>query len=302
VEKVGGRPVLAYEADLADADVLDEILRRHGIDAVMHFAGKKAVGESVDRPLEYYDVNVGGTVALLRAICRHRVRRLVFSSSCSIYGRVAGMPISEREPAAPTNPYARSKWISELILADACLRWPELDVIALRYFNPIGAHDSGLLGEAPKRAPDNIVPYLMCVAAGRLDHLRVYGDDYETPDGTCVRDYVHVMDIAAGHRMALEHMEGETGVQVFNLGSGIGTSVLELVREFEAASGKPVPYEIVGRRPGDVDELVADSSLAEEKWAWRASRGLGEMCRDAWNFQRVNPYGYQSSFLYTRHG
>jgi UDP-glucose 4-epimerase len=294
VEKLGDSAAPVYEADLCDASALDQVFRRHKINTVIHFAGKKAVGESVKIPLQYYNVNVGATVSLIGAMCRHGVHGLVFSSSCSIYGRAGRTPVTERHPAAPISPYARSKWMCELIIADAWQRYPELNVIALRYFNPIGAHDSGLLGEDPRGVPTNIVPYLAQVAAGRLERLKVFGDDYTTPDGTCVRDYIHVMDVADGHRVALGHLEDEPGVEVLNLGSGVGTSVLELIRAFEVACGRTIPYEIVGRRPGDVDEVVADPTLVEQKWGWRATRGLAEMCRDAWNFRLHSPRGYES--------
>jgi UDP-glucose 4-epimerase len=293
MEKLVGQPVVAYDVDLVDGDAVDEVFRRHRIDVVIHMAGKKAVGESADIPLVYYDVNVGGTVALLSVMRQHEVRRMVFSSSCSVYGSAVCVPITEDEPAAPASPYARTKWMCELIIADFCQRYPEMNVIALRYFNPIGAHHSGLLGEDPKGIPHNIVPYLARVAVGRLERFHVFGDDYKTPDGTCVRDYIHVMDVADGHRLALEHLEDERGMQVFNLGRGIGTSVLELIQAFEAACEGPIPYRIVERRPGDVDKLVADSTRIERRWGWRATRGLAEMCRDAWNFQQVNPAGYE---------
>lgn len=293
VAKIAGRPPTAvYEIGLHDRDALSRVFDEHAIDAVIHFAAKKAVGESVEEPVAYYDTNVGGTTALLRAMHDHGVRRLVFSSSCSIYGDASRVPLTEGDPADPTNPYATSKWLCEQVLADTCRYLPELSVLALRYFNPVGAHPSGLLGEVPRGTPGNVMPYLAQVAAGRLPRLRVFGDDYPTADGTGVRDYVHVMDIADGHRVALEHLDDEHGMRVFNLGTGQGTSVLELVAAFERACGSPIPYEITGRRPGDVPALVADPAAVARAWNWTAARDLTAMCEDAWRFQELNPSGY----------
>jgi UDP-glucose 4-epimerase len=246
----------------------------------------------VRMPLEYYDINVGGTVNLLTVMLEHDVHDLVFSSSCSIYGEAERVPITEGHPAAPTNPYARSKWMCEQVLADTCRRFPELTVLALRYFNPVGAHDSGLLGEDPKGVPNNVMPYLAQVAVGRLERLSVYGDDYPTPDGTGVRDYIHVMDVADGHRVALDHLGDAAGYRVFNLGTGVGTSVLQLLAAFEDACGAELPYRVVERRPGDVAELVADPSSVGRTWGWHTTRDLAAMCRDAWRFQQLNPAGY----------
>ena len=298
VEKVGGRSLLAtYPLDIRDEASLDGVFRDHRIDAVIHFAAKKAIGESVGIPLDYYSINVSGLVTLLRAMQRHDVPRLVFSSSCSIYGDARPIPLNEQEPPRPTNPYARSKSMCEEILADACRAWPELAVFALRYFNPAGAHPSGLLGEDPTGVPNNVMPYAMQVAIGRREKLSIFGGDYDTPDGTAVRDYIHVVDVADGHREALERLYPEAssvppGLHILNLGSGVGTSVLELVGAMSSACGRPVPHEIVGRRSGDVAHLVADPTAVERQWGWHTNRDLAAMCADAWRFQQLNPTGY----------
>jgi UDP-glucose 4-epimerase len=294
VTKIAGRePAAVHEVDLLDRRALSRVFERHAVDAVIHFAARKAVGESVELPVEYYDTNVGGTTALLRAMRDHGVQRLVFSSSCSIYGNATKVPLTEEDPASPTNPYAASKWLCEQVLADVCRRLPGFSVLALRYFNPVGAHPSGLLGEVPRSAvPGNVMPYLARVAAGKLPKLRVFGDDYPTADGTGVRDYIHVMDVAEGHRVALEHLDDGPGMRVFNLGTGRGTSVLELVAAFQQACGTPVPYEITGRRPGDVPALVADPGAVSRAWEWTTTRDLTAMCEDAWRFQELNPSGY----------
>ncbi|GAA3825122.1 UDP-glucose 4-epimerase GalE [Streptomyces phyllanthi] len=296
IAKIAGRPLAGiHQLDLRDHAALSRVFTEHDVDAVVHFAAGKAVGESVRIPVEYYDNNVGGTTSLLRAMREHAVTRLVFSSSCSVYGNAEDRPLTEQDPARPTNPYAKSKWLCEQVLADVCDRWSDLAVLSLRYFNPIGAHPSGLLGEDPCGVPLNVMPYLMRVADGRLPHLNVFGGDYPTPDGTAVRDYVHVMDIAEGHRIALERIaDASTGtaMRVFNLGTGVGTSVLELVAAFGDACGREVPYRMKDRRPGDVPCLVADASAVAQEWGWRPTRGLAEMCRDSWRFQQLNPLGY----------
>ncbi|MFJ5833602.1 UDP-glucose 4-epimerase GalE [Streptomyces sp. NPDC093089] len=293
VAKIAGRPIAAvHTADVRDRRALDAVFTSHPVDAVIHFAAKKAVGESVRIPLTYYDINVGGTTALVSAMHDHGVHRLVFSSSCSIYGDATVVPLAEDSPAAPTNPYATTKWTCERILADLCRHVPELRVLALRYFNPAGAHPSGLLGEDPSGVPDNIMPFLTQIAVGRREELSVFGDDYPTRDGTGVRDYIHVVDVAEGHVAALDHLDDKPGLQVFNLGTGRGSSVLELVRAFEEASGRPVPHRVAPRRPGDVAELVADPAKVAAAWGWTARRDLAAMCRDSWNFQQQNPYGY----------
>lgn len=293
VERLTDRHIDAvYDVDIRDRRALSAVFDRHSVDAVVHFAARKAVGESTQLPVEYYDTNIGGTTSLLRTMHEHGVRRLVFSSSCSIYGDAGRGPLDETTPARPTNPYAASKWACEQILADVCRRRPEFTVLSLRYFNPVGAHPSGLLGEVPRGTPSNLVPYVAQVAAGRRDRLNVFGDDYDSADGTAVRDYLHVMDTAQAHRVALEHLADGPGMHVFNLGVGAGRTVLEVIAAFEAACGSPIPYQVVARRPGDVTELVADPSAVERAWGWRATRDLADMCQDAWRFQQRNPHGY----------
>jgi UDP-glucose 4-epimerase len=292
VAKVAGRAVTCYEGDVRDRALLDQIFTEQDIDQVIHFAAKKAVGESLQIPLEYWSVNVGGTVTLLEAMRDHHVRDLVFSSSCSVYGDARRVPLSEQDPTGPTNPYAHTKLVCEQVLADACRRHPEFRVLALRYFNPIGAHESGLLGEDPPGVPDNVLPHLAQVAVGRLSRLQVFGTDYPTPDGSCIRDYIHVVDVADGHRVALDHLADAPGLSVRNLGTGVGTSVLELVAAFERVAGRPVPVVHTDRRPGDVAQLVADPGLVAREWGWRSKRDLTAMVGDAWRFQQLNPFGH----------
>ena len=292
VRKVAGTELEFVELDLRDRAALGQVFTRWDFDAVVHFAALKAVGESVDMPLEYYDTNVNATLGLVAAMLEHGVRRLVFSSSCSVYGNAEVVPIREDTPARPTNPYARSKLICEMILGDFCARYPDWHVTSLRYFNPAGAHKSGLIGEDPRGVPNNVLPYVAQVAVGRREELSIFGDDYPTPDGTGVRDYIHVMDLAEGHRHALEHLDDAGGHRVINLGTGTGTSVKELLTAFSKACGKDLPSRVVGRRQGDVAELVADPAASRELLGWSASRGIEEMCRDAWEFQRLNPNGY----------
>jgi UDP-glucose 4-epimerase len=292
VEKTAGRSVVLHEGDIRNPGVLHAVLAEHDIDTVIHFAAKKAVGESMEIPLEYYEINVTGTVNLLTAMTAAGVNRLVFSSSCSIYGDADPVPLAETAPARPANPYARTKWMCEQLLSDTCARYPELQVIALRYFNPIGAHGTGLLGEDPRGLPHNLVPYLTQVAIGRLPELRIFGSDYPTPDGTCVRDYLHVVDVADGHRVAMEHLDDATGLRIRNLGTGVGTSVTELVAAFEQASGRTIPVRRMPRRPGDVPRLVADPALVAAEWGWRTRYDVARMCRDAWAFGELNPMGY----------
>jgi UDP-glucose 4-epimerase len=293
VAKVAGRPLLAaYNVDIRDRHSLAEAFKQHSIDVVIHFAAMKSIAESVQIPLDYYDNNVGGTAGLLRVMHEHAVHRLVFSSSCSIYGNADTLPIAEDAQPRPTNPYASSKWVCEQIMADACRRHPEFSVLALRYFNPVGAHSSRLLGEAPLGVPNNIMPYLTQVAVGRRERLRVFGDDYDTSDGTAVRDYIHVMDVAEAHSIASERLADSSGMRALNLGTGVGTSVLELIAAFSAACGREIPYEFAPRRPGDVDAAVADPGRIAFEWDWRTSRDLATMCHDAWRFQELNPDGY----------
>lgn len=295
VRALAGRPVTACELDLRDHRALDQVFARYQIEAVIHFAAKKAVSESLRIPIDYFDINIGGTTSLLRAMLSHNVRNLVFSSSCSIYGDQYSAPIVEEDQPCPTNPYARSKLICEQILADTCARYRDFSVIALRYFNPVGGHPSGSLGEDPRGIPLNVMPYMMQVAGGRRDKLTVYGDDYDTPDGSGVRDYIHVMDVAEAHCVALDHLADETGLRALNIGTGTGVSVLQLRAAFASVCGVPVPYEIAGRRPGDVGTLIADPSLVQKLWGWRTTRDLPAMCRDAWRFQQLHPDGYGSN-------
>jgi len=280
----GRRPGLVV-GDVGDPDVLESVLGGGSFDAAMHFAGLKAVGESTERPLDYHHVNVGGAITLLRALDRHGVRRLVFSSSATVYGNPEVVPVDEEAPVgAPTNPYGRSKLIVEQILADVAAADRRWDVAVLRYFNPVGAHRSGLIGEDPSGVPNNLMPYVCRVAAGDLPGLRVFGGDYPTRDGTGVRDYIHVVDLADGHLAALERLAAHPGLRVWNLGRGEGVSVLELVAAFAEATGMSVPYEIVGRRAGDVAVLYADPARAEAELGWKATRTVAEMCADAWRF------------------
>lgn len=295
VQSLAGERLAAYQIDLRDRAALDRVLYAHSIDAVIHFAAKKSVAESTQIPLKYFDINVGGTTSLLHSMRDHGIHRLVFSSSCSIYGDSRHIPLTEDEPARPTNPYALSKWMCEQLLAQTCTYHPEFTVLALRYFNPAGAHPSGKLGEDPRGVPNNLMPYLAQVGVGRHSQLSIFGGDYPTPDGTAVRDYVHVLDIAVGHRLALEYLEEESGMTMLNLGTGAGVSVLELVEAFSTACGSRIPYRIVDRRPGDVACLVADAQRAERTLGWRPTRGLADMCADAWRFQRLNPTGYETA-------
>ncbi|MBO0822673.1 MAG: UDP-glucose 4-epimerase GalE [Actinobacteria bacterium] len=282
------------ELDIRDRDGLSRVFDTHAISAVVHFAGKKAVDESLRIPLDYFDVNIAGTTSLLRAMTSHGVRRLVFSSSCSIYGdRYPGL-ICEDDQPAPTNPYARSKLFCEQILADTCARYQDLSAIALRYFNPAGAHPSGLLGEAPPGMPGNLMPAMMQAAAGLRDKLQVFGTDYPTPDGSAIRDYIHVADLAQAHRIAIGRLDDEPGFRALNVGTGVGISVLELISAFEQACGITVPCQLAGRRPGDATSAVADPSRIDKHWGWRTSLDIHAMCRHAWHFQQRHPHGYHT--------
>jgi UDP-glucose 4-epimerase len=281
-----GRRLMFVEGDCRDASVLDDVFDRHPVQAVLHFAGLKAVGESVAKPLEYYDNNVHGTVQLLSAMRRAKVRTFVFSSSATVYGDPASVPIREDFPRSATNPYGRSKLMIEDILADLHVAEPGWRIARLRYFNPVGAHESGLIGEDPQGVPNNLMPYVAQVAAGQREFLNVWGNDYPTPDGTGVRDYIHVVDLAAGHVAALNYLEQQGGLLTVNLGTGRGYSVLDMVRAFSAASGREIPYRIAARRVGDIAQCWADPTLANRLLGWQATRGLEEMCADAWNWQR----------------
>ena len=295
IEELGGRRLKAFvRGDVRDAGLLETVFRDHSIEAVVHFAAKKAVGESVERPLAYYDNNLLGLMRLLQAMDAAACRRIVFSSSATVYGDPASVPIDESFPTTATNPYGWTKLMGEQILRDLAVSDPRWNIVLLRYFNPVGAHASGRIGEDPDGLPNNLMPYVSQVAVGRLERLRVFGDDYPTPDGTGVRDYIHVVDLALGHLRALERIEGLPGVTTLNLGTGRGYSVLEMVRAFEQASGRKVPFDIVDRRPGDVAACWADPSRAAQVLGWRAERDLAAMCEDAWRWQSGNPQGYRS--------
>ncbi len=293
VVEIAGRGLTAeYTVDIRDRVGLRRVFNAHRVDAVIHFAGLKAVGESVERPLAYYDNNVSGTVVLIEVMTEHNAKRIVFSSSATVYGDPATVPIREDFPTAPTNPYGRTKWMLEHVLHDVAAADPAWDVALLRYFNPVGAHRSGRIGEDPNGIPNNLMPYVTQVAIGRLPELRVFGGDYPTVDGTGVRDYIHVVDLAVGHVRAVERLMHGSGVLTLNLGTGQGYSVLEVVRAFEAASGRPVPTSIVDRRPGDIAQCFADPTLAAQELGWRVERSLADMCEDAWRWQAANPHGY----------
>lgn len=292
VGKITGKSCPFHQVDLLDKDGMNELFQMYSIDAVIHFAGLKAVGESVQIPLKYYKNNITGTINLLEVMQQHQVKKLVFSSSATVYGDPHKVPITEDFPLKATNPYGRTKLMIEEILRDLHTSDPQWDIILLRYFNPVGAHPSGLIGEDPNGIPNNLFPYITQVAVGKLPKLRVFGGDYPTHDGTGVRDYIHVVDLALGHVRALEKLKGKTGIVAYNLGTGQGYSVLDVVNAFEKASGIRIPYEIVDRRPGDVAQCYADPSLAEKELGWKAERGLYQMCLDAWNWQKQNPNGY----------
>ena len=282
------------EGDVRDGAFLDTVFSEHNISAVIHFAGLKAVGESVEKPLEYYDNNVRGTLELLAAMRRANVKTLVFSSSATVYGDPTSTPIREDFPRSATNPYGQSKLMIEDILADLSHAEPDWSIARLRYFNPVGAHASGLIGEDPQDMPNNLMPFISQVAVGRREKLNVFGGDYPTPDGTGVRDYIHVVDLAEGHVAALRNLAAEGGLLTVNLGTGRGVSVLEMIHAFETASGKKVAYEIIDRRSGDIAECWADPALAQQKLEWKATRSLEEMCIDTWRWQSQNPNGFIS--------
>ncbi len=288
----GKRPALCV-GDIRDEALLDTVFAENDISAVIHFAGLKAVGESVEKPLLYYGVNIEGTVKLLSAMDRAGVRKIIFSSSASVYSDEAACPFSEDSLTGCTNPYSWTKWMIEQILTDLHRADDRWKIVILRYFNPIGAHPSGLIGEDPKGIPNNLLPYVAQVAVGRREKLGVFGNDYPTPDGTGVRDYIHVCDLARGHVLALEKMEELPGLEIINLGTGKGSSVLEVVSAFEKASGKPVPYEIKPRRAGDKPECYCDPEKAKRLLGFETEYSLEDMCRDSWNWQSKNPFGYE---------
>lgn len=293
IREITGKDFKFYEVDLLDKAGLERAFSENEVDAVIHFAGLKAVGESVQIPLRYYHNNVTGTLMLCEVMQAHHVKRLVFSSSATVYGVPRSLPITEDAPLGATNPYGRTKLMIEEILRDLYVSDQEWSVALLRYFNPIGAHPSGRIGEDPNGIPNNLMPYITQVAVGKLTELKVFGDDYPTSDGTGIRDYIHVVDLALGHLKALEKVMASTGVDAYNLGTGRGYSVLEVVKAFEKASGKKIPYTIVERRPGDVPALYADPTKAEKVLGWRAERGIDEMCQDSWRWQSQNPNGYE---------
>ena len=292
VEDITGRSLVFEEVDLLDADETNRVIQAYDFDAVIHFAGLKAVGESVEIPLRYYENNLGGTLNLLRAMKEHGPCRLVFSSSATVYGEPASLPIREDFPTSATNPYGRTKLMIEQILTDLAASDARWKVILLRYFNPVGAHESGRIGEDPRGVPNNLVPYIMQVAVGRQPRLRVFGDDYPTRDGTGIRDYVHVVDLVLGHIAALRALDATEGSVVYNLGTGTGYSVLEMAEAARRASGREIPREVLPRRPGDIAECYADVTLARKKLGWRAERGLETMMADAWRWQKSNPNGF----------
>ena len=295
LETITGKPVHDYQADVCDANALKAVFDRHAIDAVIHFAGYKAVGESVEKPLDYYRNNLDSTLTLCEVMRAHRVERIVFSSSATVYGTAQTMPLTETMPTGCTNPYGWTKYMIEQILRDVATAYPTWAVALLRYFNPIGAHASGLIGEDPVGIPNNLVPYITQVASGRLEKLRVFGNDYDTPDGTGVRDYIHVVDLAKGHVAACEYLAAHPGCEVFNIGTGVGYSVLELIQTFERVNGIAIPYVIGPRRAGDVGVCYADADKAKELLHWQAKFTLEDMCRDSWRWQSGNPKGYKAS-------
>jgi UDP-glucose 4-epimerase len=293
LQELAPKPFTFAECELTDAQAVTDLFAENRIDAVIHFAGLKAVGQSVKEPLAYYHNNLSSTLNLLFAMRRHGVKRFVFSSSATVYGDPEIVPIREEAPLKPTNPYGHTKLMIEQILRDAAAADPNLSVALLRYFNPVGAHPSGKIGEDPSGIPNNLMPYITQVAVGKLPALHVFGGDYPTRDGTGVRDYIHVVDLAKGHVCALKKMESGKGVFVYNLGTGVGYSVLEVLRAFNAACNKTLPYEITARRPGDIAECYADPSKAEKELSWRAEFGIARMCEDAWRWQSLNPNGYE---------
>jgi UDP-glucose 4-epimerase len=296
VATIAGRAPVFMQGDIRDAALMDRLFAQHPVQAVLHFAGLKAVGESVREPLRYYDNNVAGSVALCQAMARAGVFTLVFSSSATVYGADAPVPYSEATPTGvPTNPYGRSKLMVEELLRDMAASDARWRVALLRYFNPVGAHQSGMMGEDPNGIPNNLVPYIAQVAVGKLPALSVYGNDYPTTDGTGVRDYIHVVDLADGHLKALQAIQQRQGVAVWNLGTGQGSSVMDVIRSFEAASGKPIAYKVVPRRDGDLAAYWANASLAQRELGWQATRGLDEMMQDSWRWQSRNPDGYGSA-------
>lgn len=298
IKKITGKDFKFYLEDLCNEDVLNNIFDDNKIDSVIHFAGLKAVGESVQFPLKYYESNLKPSLSLLKIMDKFNVKKIVFSSSATVYGNPSTVPIREDFPLSATNPYGMTKLIIENILKDLYKADSSWDIALLRYFNPIGAHHSGILGEDPSGIPNNLMPYITQVAIGKLEKLRVYGKDYPTKDGTGIRDYIHVVDLAEGHLAALNKLDMKCGLVIYNLGTGIGYSVLEMVKAFSKASGKTIPYEIVGRREGDIAACYADPKKAETDLLWTAKKSLSEMCADSWNWQQGNPNGYSDSDIH----
>ena len=293
IKELTGKDFTFCECDIRDRKGLDKVFAENKIDAVIHFAGLKAVGESVVKPLEYYENNIGGTVTLCEAMRDAGCKKIVFSSSATVYGMNNPSPLKETmKIGGTTNPYGTTKYMIELILQDLYTSDNEWSIALLRYFNPIGAHESGRIGENPNGIPNNLMPYITQVAVGKLDHLNVFGDDYDTPDGTGVRDYIHVVDLALGHIKAVDKIANSKGVCIYNLGTGVGYSVLDVVKAFEKASGKKIKYEIVPRRPGDLAAVYSDPTKAKEELGWVAERGIEKMCEDSWRWQKNNPEGY----------
>ena len=294
VEQITGKCLKFYEADIADRKAMNKIFEENNIFGVIHFAGLKAVGESVAKPLEYYKNNISGTLEMCEVMRSHGVKNIIFSSSATVYGDPETVPITEECPKGQcTNPYGWTKSMLEQILMDIQKADPEWNVILLRYFNPIGAHKSGLIGEDPNGIPNNLMPYIAKVATGQLPRVNVFGNDYPTPDGTGVRDYIHVVDLSVGHVNAIKKLEEKPGVKIYNLGTGHGYSVLDVIKNFSKACGKEIPYVIADRRPGDIAECYAEASLAKKELGWEAKNGIQEMCEDTWNWQKHNPNGYR---------
>ena len=293
IEEICGKKVYLSEGDVRDSALLDKIFTEHKIDSVIHFAGLKAVGESCEKPVEYYDNNLGGTLVLLQSMRKHGCKKIVFSSSATVYGTPEKLPLDElSKTGGTTNPYGTSKYFQEIMLNDVYKSDGEWTVVLLRYFNPVGAHESGLIGEDPKGIPNNLTPYIAKVAIGELNEVGVFGDDYPTRDGTGVRDYIHVVDLAKGHVAAIEKLT-KSGVYTYNLGTGVGYSVLEVIRAFEKACGHPLPYSVKPRRAGDIAECYADAGKAKRELGWEAKLGIDEMCASLWNWQTKNPNGYK---------
>jgi UDP-glucose 4-epimerase len=295
VEKITNSSIPFYNIDVRDADSLEKVFTENNIEAVIHFAGLKAVGESVAKPLEYYSNNIDSTLVLLETMNKHNVKKIIFSSSATVYGTPDKLPITEQSPVGVgiTNPYGQTKYMIEQILRDVSVADSTMEITILRYFNPVGAHESGMIGEDPNGLPNNLLPYVSQVAVGKLEYVRVFGDDYNTPDGTGVRDYIHVVDLAKGHVAAITH--SEPGVSTYNLGTGHGVSVLELIKAFGEASGKEIRYQIVARRPGDIAACYADPQKANQELSWKAQKTITQACADSWRWQSNNPNGYSAN-------